>query len=119
MEERDGVIERRRGEIARWKWMAAGLLSIVMFLLGAFAGDTIATVRFAGLSNTVAEHIAEEGHPVMVERMNALEEENKEAHIRIERLLSDMNTKFSAKLERQSMVLRQIEHGVIEANGMK
>ena len=117
MEEREGMIERRREELARWKWMAAALLSVVMFLLGSFVGDGIATVRFNGMAVKFADHTSEDGHPVIVQRVNNLEAENKEAHLRIERLLAEMNAKFSTKLERQSVVLRQIEHGVINGNG--
>lgn len=81
-----------------WKWLTVTLAGVVILLLGAFFGDVAASIRYAGLSQRLSEHEREEGHQVMVEKVNDLEEQYLRA-------LSEIK----AKLERQSFVLREIE----------
>jgi hypothetical protein len=86
-----------------WKWAAGALLSLVMFLLGAMAGDTIASIRFSGLTTKLEAHSELPGHPVVLQMVNDM----KRSQGRIE-----------AKLERQSAILREIEQKVTAvANG--
>jgi hypothetical protein len=90
---------------AIWKWVAATSVGLVLLLSGAFLGDFAASVRYAGLHGRMSEHERLSGHPVMEQKFQDLKEANQEALNRIE-----------AKLERQSVVLREIERG-IKANG--
>jgi hypothetical protein len=101
--ERDGIIERRMNtdNVHVWKWIAASLLGVLMLLLGAFGGDVAASFRYSGLHQRMTDHERLPGHPVMVQKVNDLDESINESLARIEN-----------KMERQSIVLREIEQGV-------
>lgn len=87
--------------VAIWKWISATLAAGLMLLLGALGGDVSASLRYARLHQRMTDHERLQGHPVMVQRVYDLEEDNRVA-------LSEIK----AKLERQSMVLREIERSV-------
>jgi hypothetical protein len=104
-----GMTETRRvGDHGPWKWIASGLLGLVMFLFGAFAGDFAASIRYSSLSSKVEAHASSEGHPVMIQRV----EDMKESLIRIEASIARQGVIMNDKLQRQSIVLREIEQQV-------
>ena len=55
------------GKSDYWKWIAAALLSLVMFMLGSFVENLIGTTR-------LDSHAEKAGHPVMVQRVDNLEQ---------------------------------------------
>ena len=107
-----GLESRRVGDHGPWKWIASGLLGIVMFLFGAFAGDFAASIRYSSLSTKVEAHANSEGHPVMIQRV----EDMKEALVRIEASIAQQSLVMNDRMQRQSIVLREIEQQV-SANG--
>ena len=84
-----------------WKWISAALLGVLMLLLGALSGDLTASMRYSRLHQRMTDHERMEGHPVMTQRVTDLEEQNR-------RSLSEIKN----KLERQSIVLREIEQSI-------
>lgn len=98
----NGERHRRVTDInAIWKWIAASLFALVMLLSGAFLGDFAASVRYSGLHSRMTDHERIDGHPVMVEKVGAYQDS-------VNRQLS----RIEEKLERQSVVLREIEQQV-------
>lgn len=62
------------------KWIVGALLSVVLFGGGVFLGDRTVGSRLAA-------HEVEPGHPVMVERVQRIEEDVKEELVEINRKL--------------------------------
>lgn len=50
-----------------WKWIAGALLALLMFMLGGFVESLV------GLSR-LDEHVRQAGHPLMIQRVEDLEQ---------------------------------------------
>ena len=60
-----------------WKWVAMGLLSVVMLMLGGF-------VQHLLTNDAVQDHSALPGHPLMQERVETIQENMRELKVSIE-----------------------------------
>jgi len=65
------------------------------------------------MSERVNHHIAQPGHPVLMERVVGMQEANERAHEDIKNMIRAQNI----KQETQSRVLREIEHMILDGNG--
>ncbi len=58
-----------------WKTIATSLFGVLMLLIGAFAGDFAASVRYTSLHSRMTDHERLEGHPVMTERVRQFQDQ--------------------------------------------
>ena len=61
-----------------WKWAAGIMSSLVLLLVGAFIGDFAASIRYASLTTKFDNHAKLVGHPVMVQRVQSIQEDLRE-----------------------------------------
>ena len=76
--EREGAVlvpDKGKGEMngKGWRNLAISLIAVVSMLVGAFAGDFAASVRYSGLHGRMTTHEQKTGHPVMIQRVSTVE----------------------------------------------